>query len=89
MSYTATLKLVVFVILVCLCIAIFTGCDADNDKDSDNYKWYIKIYMPDGVIEGPGKITIWSNSGIVSAEVNGIEYKVGTQNILARKLQAP
>lgn len=89
MSYAAALKLVVFVILVCLCIAIFAGCSANNDEDSDNYKWYIKIYMPDGCIEGPGKVLNYCSGGYILVEIDGIRYKVGSQNFLARKVQAP
>lgn len=83
------LKLVVCVLLVCLCINIFVGCSANNDEDSDNCRWYIKIYMPDGCIEGPGKILYHYNGGYVLVEIDGVRYKVGSQNFLARKVQAP
>lgn len=89
MSYAAALKLVVYVILVCLCIAILTGCSANNDEVSDNYRWYIKIYMPDGCIEGPGKFLNYCSGGYVLVEIDGVRYKVGSQNFLARKVQAP
>lgn len=85
----AKLKLVAYVLLICLCIGIFAGCGANSDKDSANYKWYIKIYMPDGCIEGPGAIRNWSDCGLVLVEIDGIQYKVGSHNILARKLPAP
>lgn len=83
------LKLVTYALLICLCLGIFAGCCSTSESTSGNYKWYVKIYMPDGVIEGPGRITITSNSGIVSVEIDGIQYKVGTQNILVRKLPEP
>lgn len=86
------LKIVVYVLLICLCIGIFAGCCANSDKGSDNYEdpgnyeWYIKIYMPDGCIEGPGTVIYMSNSGLITVEIDGIQYKVGSQNILMRKL---
>ena len=82
------LKLIVYVLLICLCICIFAGCCANSDKGSDNYKWYIKIYMPDGCIEGPGKV-IYISTSLVQVEIDGIQYKVGSQNFLARKLPEP
>lgn len=89
------LKIVVYVLLLCLCVGIFAGCSANtnegssNYEDSDNYEWYIKIYMPDGCIEGPGKVMYMSTSGLITVEIDGIQYKVGTQNILVRKLPEP
>ena len=89
------LKLVAYVLLICLCIGIFAGCCANGDEgsgnyeDSDNYEWYIKIYMPDGCIEGPGKLMYASNSGVMLVEIDGVQYKVGSQNFLARKLPEP
>ena len=83
------LTIAVFVLLICLCIIIFSGCCTNSDKDSCNYKWYIKIYMPDGCIEGPGKVLNYCNGGYVLIEIDGIQYKVGSQNILVRKLPAP
>lgn len=80
------MKLVVCVLLICLCIGIFAGCCSTSESDGSDYEWYIKIYMPDGVIEGPGRIAVLSTAGIVLAEVDGIQYKVGSQNILARRL---
>lgn len=85
----AKLKPVVYVLLICLCIGIFAGCGANSDKDSANYKWYIKIYMPDGCIEGPGKVLNYCSGGYILVEIDGIRYKVGSQNFLARKLPAP
>lgn len=89
------LKIFAYVLLICLCIGIFAGCCANtnegssNYEDPDNYEWYIKIYMPDGCIEGPGTVIYMSNSGLTLVEIDGIQYKVGSQNILARKLQEP
>lgn len=88
------LTIAVYVLLICLCIIIFSGCcstseSTSSESTSSDYEWYVKIYMPDGVIEGPGRIEVWSTSGIVSVEIDGIEYKVGCQNILARKLPEP
>ena len=83
------LKLVAYVLLICLCIGIFAGCSANSDKDSCNYEWYIKIYMPGGCIEGPGKVLNYCTGGYVQVEIDGIIYKVGSQNFLARKLPEP
>ena len=89
------LKVVAYVLLICLCVGIFAGCCANtnegssNYEDSDNYEWYIKIYMPDGCVEGPGKVMYMSTSGLITVEIDGIQYKVGTQNILVRELQDP
>ena len=88
------LKLIVYVLLICLCICIFAGCCANSDEGSGNYEdpsnneWYIKIYMPDGCIEGPGKI-IYISTSVILVEIDGIQYKVGSQNFLARKLPEP
>ena len=82
------LKLVACVLLICLCVGIFAGCCANSDKGSDNYEWYIKIYMPDGCIEGPGKV-IYVGTSLLQVEIDGIIYKVGSQNFLARKLPEP
>lgn len=88
-------KIIVYVLLICLCIGIFEGCSANTDEgssnyeDSDNYEWYIKIYMPDGCVEGPGKVMYMSTTGLMTVEIDGIQYKVGTQNILVRQLPEP
>lgn len=83
------LKLVTYALLICLFIGIFAGCCSTSESTSGNYKWYVKIYTQDGGIEGPGRIIIASNSGIVTVEIDGIQYKVGSQNFLARKLPEP
>ena len=88
-------KIIVYVLLICLCVGIFAGCSANtndgssNYEDSDNYEWYIKIYMPDGCIEGPGTVIYVSTAGLMTVEIDGIQYKVGTQNILVRTLPEP
>lgn len=88
-------KIIVYSLLICLCVGIFAGCSANtnegssNYEDSDNYEWYIKIYMPDGCVEGPGKVIIGNNSGLMTVEIDGIKYKVGAQNILVRQLPEP
>lgn len=83
------LTIAVCVLLICLCASIFAGCCANSDEGSSNYKWYIKIYMPDGCIEGPGKVLNYCSGGYVLVEIDGIQYKVGSQNFLARKLPEP
>ena len=88
-------KVVAYVLLICLCVGIFAGCSANtnegssNYEDPDNYEWYIKIYMPDGCVEGPGKVMYISSGGLITVEIDGIQYKVGTQNILVRELPEP
>lgn len=82
------MKLVVCVLLICFCIVVFTGCCSTSESDGGDYKWYVKIYTPDGVIEGPGRIIITSNSGIVNVEIDGIRYKVSSQKVLARELSS-
>ena len=82
------MKAIIFVLLICLCIGILAGCCMDDDGTTD-YTWYIKIYMPDGIIEGPGCIKTLDNSGLVSVEIDGIRYYVGVQNILITKLPTP
>lgn len=86
------LKIVAYVLLICLCVGIFAGCSANTNEGSSNYEdyeWYIKIYMPDGCVEGPGKVMYGSNTGLITVEIDGIQYKVGTQNILVRELPEP
>lgn len=89
------LKLVVCALLLFLCIGILTACCApsnegsENDESSGSYEWYIKIYMPDGCVEGPGTVMYMCTSGLILVEIDGIQYKVGSQNILVRKLPEP
>lgn len=83
------MKAIAYVLLIILCVGIFVGCCPTNGDGSTDYKWYITIYMPDGIIEGPGCIIGGYTCGLVSVEIDGIQYRVGSQNILARKLPAP
>ena len=83
------MKVIIYTLLICLCIGIFAGCCPTSDDGSTNYTWYIKIYMPDGTIEGPGRIKPRDNSGLISVEIDGIRYYVGVQNILITKLPTP
>lgn len=83
------MKAIIFCLLICFCIVIFAGCGMADDDGTTNYTWYIKIYMPDGIIEGPGCIKTRDNSGLLSAEIDGIRYYVGTQNILVTELPTP
>lgn len=83
------MKVIIYILLILICIGILTGCCMDNDDGTTNYAWYIKIYTPDGIIEGPGRIKTRDNSGLVSVEIDGIRYYVGSQNILITKLPTP
>ena len=89
------LKPIVYILLICLCIGVFAGCCANSNnsnnsnKSSGNYEYYIKIYMPDGCVEGPGAVIIVDTCGLVLVEIDGIRYRVGSQNILIRELPAP
>ena len=89
------LKVVAYVLLICLCVGIFAGCCANTNESSsnyenpDNYEWYIKIYMPDDCVEGPGKVIYASTTGLITVEIDGIQYKVGIQNILVKQLPEP
>lgn len=83
------MKAIIYVLLICLCIGIFVGCYPTSDDCSTDYKWYITIYMPDGIIQGPGCIIGRYECGLVSVEIDGILYRVGSQNILATKLPTP
>ena len=71
------MKLVAYALLICLCIGIFAGCCANTNKgssnyeDPDNYEWYIKVYMPDGCVEGPGKLMYMSTGGLMTVEIDG------------------
>lgn len=82
------MKVIIYILLICLCIGFLVGCAID-DAGSTDYRWYIKIYMPDGVIEGPGCFVSGTNCGLVTVEIDGIRYRVGSQNILITKLPTP
>lgn len=66
------MKVIIYILLICLCIGIFAGCVMANDDDSTDYRWYVKIYMPDGIIEGPGCIVSGANYSLVTVEIDGI-----------------
>ena len=83
------MKVIIYILLICLCIGIFAGCSMANDDGTADYRWYIKIYMPDGIIEGPGCIKHQRACGLVIVEVDGIRYSVGSQNILITELPTP
>lgn len=82
------MKVIIYILWICLLIGILVGC-ATHDAYSTDYKWYVKIYMPDGIIEGPGCIKHQYACGLVIAEIDGIRYYVGSQNILVTKLPTP
>lgn len=82
------MKVIIYILLIFLFIGILVGCTTDDD-DSTKYTRYIKIYMPDGIIEGPGRFVSGSNCGLVNVEIDGIRYRVGSQNILITKLPTP
>lgn len=82
------MKVIIYILLIFLFIGILVGCAIDDDGSTD-YRWYVKIYMPDGIIEGPGCIKHQYACGLVIAEIDGIRYYVGSQNILITKPQTP
>ena len=82
------MKVIIYILLIFLFIGILVGCTTDDDGSTD-YRWYVKIYMPDGIIEGPGCIKHQYACGLVIAEIDGIRYYVGSQNILITKLPTP
>lgn len=82
------MKVIIYILLIFLFIGILVGCTTDDDGSTD-YRWYVKIYMPDGIIEGPGSFKCGTNCGLVTVEIDGIRYRVGSQNILITKLPTP
>lgn len=60
---------------------------ATSDGDFTSYNYYIEICTPDGIIEGPGRVINWGSSGLTLVEIDGILYKVGSQNVFARKME--
>ena len=82
------MKVIIYILLIFIFIGILVGCTTDDAYYTD-YRWYIKIYMPDGIIEGPGCIKHQRACGLVIVEVDGIQYYVGSQNILATKMPTP
>ena len=82
------MKVIIYILLIFLFIGILVGCTTDDDGSTD-YRWYVKIYMPDEIIEGPGCIKSGTNCGLVTVEIDGIRYRAGSQNILITKLTTP
>lgn len=82
------MKVIIYILWIFLLIGILVGCGMANDG-STHYRWYVKIYMPDGIIEGPGCLKHQYACGLVIAEIDGIRYYVGSQNILITKLPTP
>lgn len=75
-------QVVVIVFLLVIQLVLF----ATSDNNS-TYSYYIEICTPDGIIEGPGYIINWYSSGLTLVEIDGIQYKVGSQNVFARKME--
>ena len=82
------MKVIIYILLIFLFIGILVGCTTDDDGPAD-YEWYVKIYMPDGIIEGPGRVINRPACGLITVEVDGIRYYVGSQNILVTKMPMP
>lgn len=82
------MKVIIYILLIFLFIGILVGCTTD-DYGSTDYRWYVKIYMPDEIIEGPGRVINRPSCGLITVEVDGIRYYVGSQNILVTKMPTP
>ena len=82
------MKVIIYILLIFLFIGILVGCTTDDDGSTD-YGWYVKIYMPDEIIEGPGRIINRPACGLITVEVDGIRYYVGSQNILVTEMPTP
>ena len=82
------MKVIIYILLIFLFIGILVGCTTDDDGSTD-YRWYVKIYMPDEIIEGPGRVTNRRACGLITVEVDGIRYYVGYQNILVTEMPTP
>lgn len=76
-----------FQVVVIVFLLVILVLFAISDNNSTNYSYYIEICTPDGIIEGPGYIINWSSSGLTLVEIDGIQYKVGSQNVFARKME--
>lgn len=77
----------VAVIVFLLVLAIEIVMTATSDGDLTSYNYYIEINTPNGIIEGPGRVINWGSSGLTLVEIDGIQYKVGSQNVFARKME--
>ena len=85
------MNVITYILLIFLFIGILgilVGCTTDDDGSTD-YRWYVKIYMPDGIIEGPGRVINRPACGLITVEVDGIQYYVGSQNVFVTKLPTP
>ena len=82
------MKVIIYILLIFLFIGILVGCTTDDDGSTD-YIWYVKIYMPDEIIEGPGRVINRPSCGLITVEVDGIRYYVGSQNILVTEIPMP
>ena len=82
------MKVIIYILLIFLFIGILVGCTMDDDSSTD-YRWYVKIYMPDEIIEGPGRIINRPACGLITVEVDGIRYYAGSQNILVTEMPTP
>ena len=82
------MKVIIYILLIFLFIGILVGCTTGDDSSTD-YRWYVKIYMPDEIIEGPGRVINRPASGLITVEVDGIRYYVGSQNILVTEMPTP
>lgn len=76
-----------FQVVVIVFLLVILVLFAISDNNSTNYNYYIEICTPDGIIEGPGYIINWYSSGLTLVEIDGIQYKVGSQNVFARKME--
>lgn len=79
------MKVIIYILWIFFLIGILFGC-AKDDYGPTDYKWYVKIYMPDGIIEGPGRVINRPACGLITVEVDGIRYYVGSQNIFVTKM---
>lgn len=79
--------LIILMAVLCIFLVVVFITHAGNDISSTNYNYYIEICTPDGIIEGPGCIINWYSSGLTLVEIDGIQYKIGSQNVFARKME--
>ena len=82
------MKVIIYILLIFLFIGILVGCTTDDDGSTD-CRWYVKIYMPGEIIEGPGRVINRPACGLITVEVDGIRYYVGSQNVLVTEIPTP